>query len=92
MYPYDVDCLPHEEDIFEEDYVNKTKGMYEFRFSKRLWTTSDGSTIHLQNMTVSHLTNSINHIKNKGPGCVYGYGYRWLPVLEEELCKRKETI
>lgn len=50
------------------------------------WRTGDGSRIKVSNMSISHLTNSINKIKREG------WREQWLEPLEKELKRRNRTI
>jgi len=57
-------------------------------FRCNIWTTQTREEIPLDEMELSHIKNSINYIKRKGPNSIWGWGRQWLPKLEKEYEKR----
>ncbi len=67
------------------------------RFNKRIWTTSEGTTMKMVRMSNQHIINTINFIHRaqidtlitrKKLDVCYGLGKDWLPVLMKEARTR----
>jgi len=49
----------------------------------KLWTTADGRSIKIKNMSDSHIENTIQYLHRKGDR------YGWITILEKEFAKRR---
>ena len=52
------------------------------RFNKRIWTTSNGTTINVSDMSNKHINNCIDMLKGKG------LASKWIVIFEDELKRR----
>ena len=53
----------------------------------RIWSTRKGVKIPVEEMSTTHIINSINKIKSSG-----GWRIEWLPILEAELERRNMFV
>ena len=59
---------------------------FEDLFERNIWVTKDFEEIHLKEMIMTHIQNSIKYIERGGE--VFGFEERWLPKLKQELEER----
>ena len=70
-----------------EWYEFDLQGLVEDEAKSKIWTTRDGSKIPVENMTTSHIKNTIAHIKRIDK---IDFLEPWVRVFKEELKRRGE--
>lgn len=74
-------------DEFMEQFGYSDTGIKYLLYHK-IWITRDHQMLRISEMSTEHIENCIKMIENRG----YEWRKEWLPLLDEELEKRKEYL
>lgn len=74
-------------DDFMKEYGYSDEGI-EYLLENKIWITRDHQMLYIYEMETEHIKNCFKMIEDSN----YEWREEWLPLLDEELYKRKELL